>query len=536
VAVQVETQGQLQEFLEILGRRKWQVLLPAAAVLALGVFVAVVVPKKFVARTQVELRPVGVSISPKEAANAPFQIKALSRIKKVVQDLQNREYLALPPEDQVDWLLKVQKNLKVTIAQSSQQGTSFVDVEFSDVQREWAADFLRALRNDWIQDVVQRDRRKSEDELSKLREARGRLESRLTREEEQLTDLLRSHGLSATQPAPGADASRSEDPVFERLKRNEAELEAAESTSATLEVRIDAMNQRLGSMPPRLELGETVVGGVSNQEELDGIERQIQELQAQLQGIRPQHSRYKQIQDHLHALEDRRGQLTRLITKGELQRNSAPNPELAPLRQKIEEAETDLRVARARAESLRGQIETDRARVAELQDVYREVRERKERIARLSTELADAESVYQRKSREVEQLQSPLANPFEITQEVDVPTKPTEPNPWLIVGFAGAAGLGLGLALALFLEFSRSSFRSVADIARVMAVPVLGSAAPITTRRERRLAAARRVVVAVSSVVFVGAVLFVTWAWANDAKYLSQDLRDAIEGLRARLK
>ena len=42
--------------------------------------------------------------------------------------------------------------------------------------------------------------------------------------------------------------------------------------------------------------------------------------------------------------------------------------------------------------------------------------------------------------------------------------------------------------------------------------------------------------VAAASLVFVGAVLFVTWAWANDAKYLSQDVRDAIEGLRARLK
>jgi len=86
------------------------------------------------------------------------------------------------------------------------------------------------------------------------------------------------------------------------------------------------------------------------------------------------------------------------------------------------------------------------------------------------------------------------------------------------------------------LEFSKNCFRTVADIGRVMAIPVLGSVDRIVTRRELRLGALRRVSVAAASLVFVGAILFVTWAWANDAKYLSQDVRDAIEGLRARLK
>ena len=63
MAVQIETRGQLQDFLDVLRRRKWQVLLPALFVAALGAAFAVIVPKKYVVTTQVELRPIGVSVS-----------------------------------------------------------------------------------------------------------------------------------------------------------------------------------------------------------------------------------------------------------------------------------------------------------------------------------------------------------------------------------------------------------------------------------------------------------------------------------------
>ncbi len=536
MAVQVETQGQLQEFLDVLRRRKWQVALPAAMVLSLSVFFAVVVPKKFVVKTQVELRPVGVSISTKEASNAPFQLRSLARIRKVAQELQNREYLALPPDEQFDWLDDVQKKVRVTLASSSNQGSSFVNIEYSDVQREWAADFLRALRRDWIEDVVERDRRKAQDELSRLREARAQLEREYSAEEERLTELMRINGLSATQPVPGADATRTEDPVFERLRRNEAELDAVKREAATVQVRVEYLRQSLEEMPRRLDREETVISGTSNEAELEALDREIVAAQKLLSGIKPPHSDYKKTQARIRELETQREQLARIVTRNELQKTSVPNPALDPLRRRIDELEGELKVAEARKTRLQADIDTDRARVAELQDVYREVRERKERTARLSAELATAGGDYQAKLREVDLLLSPLANPFEITQEVALPSKPTEPNPFLIVTFGLIAGLGLGLGLVLFLEYSRNCFRTVADVTRVMAVPVLGSVASIVTRRERRLRAVRRALVAASSLVFVGSVLFVTWAWAQDAKYLSQDLRDAIEGLRAAFK
>jgi len=536
MAVEVETRGQLQEFLGLLSRRKWQVLLPLAIVLSLGVFFAVVTPKKYVVKTQVELRPVGISVSPKEAANAQFQIKSRERIKKVTQELQHREYLGLPPSEQEDWLEAAQKAIKVTTVQSTNQSTSFVNIEYADVSVEWAVDFLRALRNDWTLEVIDRDRRKVEDEAIRLNESRAQTERHYKREEQELTEVLRANDLSATQPMPGAGATRTEDAVFERLRRSEIDLEKVDATIEEAKVLQEELNRRLADMPTRLDLEETVVGGFSNEEELAKLELEILAAQKKLEGIRPAHSRYTQVQHEIRGLESRREQLTRMVSKGELQQRSKPNPEIATTRARIETLSMNLRVSEARRTRLLTEIEDDQRRGQELQDVYRDVRERKEKILRLSAEMAAAAASYQAKSREFLLLLSPLANPFEITQEVTAPSKPTEPNPWLIVSFSLVAGVAIGLAVAVVSEYSKNCFRTVADIGRVMAIPVLGSVDLIITRRELRVGAARRVAVAAVSVVFVGAVLFVTWAWANDAKYLSQDVRDAIEGLRAQLK
>ena len=95
MAVQIETQGQLSEFLEILSRRRWQLALPALLVLALGTALAVLIPKKFLVSTQVEVRTVSVtSSSGREAENAPNQIRAKERIRKVVESLKVPAYLA----------------------------------------------------------------------------------------------------------------------------------------------------------------------------------------------------------------------------------------------------------------------------------------------------------------------------------------------------------------------------------------------------------------------------------------------------------
>lgn len=535
MSVQVESQSQLQEFLQVLRLRKWQIILPAASIIALGVAYAVIVPKKYVARTQVELRTVGVSISSKEGANATFQIRSTNRIRKVLKDCQRAEFLALSIDEQDAFITRVQADIKVVPITGSSQGGTFVNIEYMNVERAWAIEYLRALRQDWIVDVVNRDRNKAQDEERRLLDERNKLEKQLKGEEAKLTELRRENDLSATQPTPGSNNTRSEDPVFTRLKENEAAQKSVERELQVLQARLDVTQEQYDAMPAKLAR-EDLVAGQTNEIELRELELEIVTLEAKLQGIRPAFSGYQLISGQLEKKRERRDQIRRLVTKGQIETTTIDNPERAVLSKQIDAVKSEMAQKRAALVGLKADIETDTARVAQLQDVYSQEREYTDRISRIKEALAAASLEYQKQVRQVELLMSPLANPFEITAEVVADTKPTEPNPWLIVAFGVVAGLGLGLTLAVTAEFSKSCFRSVADITRVMVVPVLGAISPIATRRDRRLTLARRTTVGLASLVFIGAVLFVTWAWANDAQLLSQDLRDAIERLRTKMR
>ena len=210
MAVQIDSPGQLQDFLAILKKRKWQVLLPVAYALTLGGSFAVLVPKKYRCSTQVELRELyiegaradrALSISSIEAESAPQQLQSLTRIRSVVEKLEWPDYLRLSPQDRNEFLVGLRRNLTVNVPRREKNtGSTFVTISYSDVNPQRAYQFLREIRGAWIDEVVVRDREQIRFEFENLL-GRGREEQRVHDELlEQLTQLKAKHDLSPTQP------------------------------------------------------------------------------------------------------------------------------------------------------------------------------------------------------------------------------------------------------------------------------------------------------------------------------------------------
>lgn len=535
MGVQIETRGQLQDFVDILRRRKWQVLLPAAFVIALGAAFAVLVPKKYVVKTVVELRPVSVSVSSKDGANATFQIRSRERVKKVVQDLKNEEYLTLPPEERFQFLMDIVSDVKVRLDRAGDNVTTFVNIEYASVDPLWARTFLRALREDWIQDVIDRDRNKLRDEKEKLFEAKQKLERELKRQEEEVTELKRKHNLSATQSVPG-DGARGEDPVYARLQLAKQRALELENEISRQDKQVELLRKSYEEMPELVASEQQVVAGSSNDAELRALDEQIVEMRHQIDAYRPEHTKFKKLSRELDDLLDRREQLAHIVQRSEVLTTSTPNPEREPLRKRIEALEFDRATNANALEAVEKRIEDDERTHAELQKVYEELRVKGVSIANLQASLTSTSIAYTNKAQQFEMVDGPTGNPFSITEEVVPPLRPTEPNPWLIVSFSVLAGFGLGIALAVLLEYSKNCFRSVHELSRVLVVPVLGSVNRIVTRREVRLTAARRVLVGLSSVLLLGSVAFVTWAWAKSPELLSPAVREKIEVFRSRFR
>lgn len=535
MAIPIEPRGQIQDFLDVLRRRAWQIAVPAVFVIAIGSCLTAIVPRKYLARTQLELRQVGAQGAAKEGQNAKFQILAPARIKQVVEDLKNPVYLALEEPERREFLRDVQNDLRVDIQAPGAQSSIFITISYAHVDRGWSATLLRGLRDDWREDVLERDKNKLKDERQKLGLERKNIEERFLREEEELANLKRISKISATQPIPGTTGVRNEDPEYDRLQASKDKLSQTELSLAGAKTKLELLEKRLRDIPEKVSR-EQVIAGVGHQDEIREIETQIIDLEEKLSSYGQRHSKYVKIQSEIAALERRKKDLESLVTRSELTSLLVANPERLDILKQIAEAKEEVLRLESSKNFLVLAIAQAETRVSELNDVYKEVRQREEKIGRLRAELLAVDKEYQSRVQQVELAEGPRGNPFATLEEINVPPKPTEPNPLILVAFSIVAGLGLGVGLAVLLEYSKSCFRSIYDVGRVMVVPVLGNINSIVTRREMRLRRTRRLLVAATSFLLLGSLGFVTWAWSAESALLSPSLRNAIEGLRSALK
>ena len=539
MAVQIETQGQLAEFLEILRRRRWQMALPALLVLSVGVTLAVLIPKKYLVSTQIEVRPVNSSLpqsqAGKEAENAPNQIRAPERIRALLSRLKVEDYLALGPREQAEFVTDVRDDLRVKVDHPVNATSSFVTIEYMDLDRKRAVQVLKSLRDDWKQDVMDNAKNNADTEANQLGEKVRQLELAIKAEEDTVSGLKQRNNISATQPIPGGRDTRAEDPGYQRLQKQKDDLGAISIELVKAEEKVASLERQLAETPERLSEAQLLAGN-SNTEELASIETQLVDLDAVLRRYRPMASGYRLALEKRNQLEIKRDALKKLVTRSELTSVATLNPQYSLLRTQLEtarlEKDQDARVK----EHLEKSIADDGKTVDLLYDVYDEIRVRTENAYLMRKQLEAATLKRDEKANLARLLASRLNDPFSVLAEVQEPKDPTEPNPWLITAFALVAGLALGLSIALSSEYGRNCFRSVHDISRVMVAPVLGTIGGILTTRQRRLLRLRRALVgALSAFVIVG-LSFVTWAWARNPELLSPQLRARIEHLRDKLR
>jgi succinoglycan biosynthesis transport protein ExoP len=541
MAPQIEGPGQLQEFLDILTRRRWQLLLPALVLLTLGIAFAVVVPKKYQVRTQVELRELFLDEEARGAAreqafgvaeNAPEQIRSPKRIQEVLEELKWPEYLTLGEAERADYEERVRDNLDVTVPRSTgKSGSAFVTVEYLDVNKEHAQDFLKALRRAWIEQVVERERTRYDVEYTQLRERQAAAEKeyeKLTREQR---DLRAQNEISGPPPPPRPPKQRVEDPTVMRFQDLEGRLEDVGVQLAARQAELEAAREELAGTEPRVPRTR-VKEGQSYEAEIAGLIQERLSLEEQLSGIRVEHPRFKQVSRKLIDLEARIQELEDRQTSAEVSQEFEPNPDY----QRLEVLVRDLAIQVGRLEAERDALlDTSgdaRRELQRLHEIYNEDRKLTDQINIVKTTLEDLRLQVEQKRLRRDVVFGSAGNPFQIIQEVQPPLRPTEPDPVLIVMFALVLGLGVGLSAALIGEFSRSCFRGPADISRALVVPVLGVISPIITRVERRRRALRRLAVGSVSMSLVGAVLFVTWAWASEPDLLGERINATIEDFR----
>ncbi|HED65607.1 MAG TPA: hypothetical protein ENJ09_08630 [Planctomycetes bacterium] len=546
--------GQIQEFLRVLRRRRWQIALPALFVFVLGCAFTVVIPKKYVVSTRVEIKESrnpfdyesknrNESTTAREIENVEQHIINYARIERIVgTELIDMwpEYKRADSTKRDEIIVAIMKSLTVErIEKNKEIGSTFIDITYKDVDGKRAEAFLKKLNTAWIDDVITRDLENLELERDVLESEFKAASKRFQEENAKWNEQARLLDVNPSLPPDATDRSGNSvnDFAFQQLTEYRHAREVNENELADARNALQSLEESYLREPETVAVPVEVAPGESYRAERRAIEAQLEKRQAYLSSIKSAHSDYLKTKAEIEELEDKLAELERLETEPVIVTKYEENPVRVELR-------TQLDAARRRVDELAKAGKRLAAKVAEFEG---RAQQRSEELALLAGFWDSKEEELKRRNELAAELRAKekAIRLFRDTSgrvaEVERPPvasdKDREPNPWLLTAFFLFAGLALGLGVALAAEYARNCYRTVGDLALVMAVPVLGAVGTITTRRERRRSALRRAVIGISSAVILLGVAWIAFLYADESRWekLPVPVLRAIEDFRLTL-
>jgi protein tyrosine kinase modulator len=544
VALQSQTPNQLQEVLGILRRRTWQVLLPAALIVALGIAIAQLLPRMYSVRTQIIVRestgPIsGGQVFQRDITSAATEILAPDLVKDVLASLEWPDYVSATPLEKQLYLMRVMANLKKPNISAAKnfQGSSQILIIYSGPDPQRAANFLNTLRDRYIENVKARVRGDALAFCNKLQELASEKDKKYREVEKRKSELQKKHRISATQGSVGKGNTRQEDPTFVQLSQAKVDLSQVESNLKNERLLLEMAQKLCADEDPMVPQTVPPAVAASTDQEIVTLTTQIRDKRAQQAPYRPPSIHYRKLESEIALLEKQLGELKGLSGSLPAQEQRwVPNVRRGQLLDQIKSHEAAIAQAEVKQRTLNSEIAELEDRHDQLQNVYRQIAELNVESDQAQKAFQEADDLYQRQKDVCEMLKDAEADPYDVVEVATAPPEPTSPNVPMIIGFSIVLGLGAGLGSAFAAEFMRNSYRSVGDIARSMAVPVLGAINSIVTPVEARRTMLRRSMVGASTLVMICSILWITWAYKTKPRLLGPGLYQLIEDLRERFR
>ena len=335
-----ESGGQVAEFKAILKKRKFQILLPAVFIFCLAMAVAVILPRKYIATGEIELRNVrlegagglGATSTAQEVQNAKEHLTNHERCRRVLNELAWPEYENLlrsyghqqPPVN--EYIKRQRLALSVVVTEKPKQARAsvFVIVKYTNTDPERASEFIATLVTRWAEELAARDEAliaAERDELQNQMEDAQRDYAEALREKNRIE---REMGAIALVDNNVIQLGGRYDPVTEELTEVRKNLSGREAELAGKEAQFEELREKILVEPDKVV--RDVVGGTSDQAGIRArLEAEIAALKAAQSGLKPAHSRYQSLQDQIEAKEAELVQLTQNPQTTILRQETVPN-------------------------------------------------------------------------------------------------------------------------------------------------------------------------------------------------------------------
>lgn len=477
-----------EEIISIILKRRWFIIVPFCLAMIVGSYLAVTLPKSYEATTTVAVQSqkvpdeivqsvVSSDISAR-LSTITQQVMSSTNIERIIEEFglfSGPQYDDMFLEDKV---ASIRKNVTIdTNIDRRGDGSSTFSISYEGNDPQKVKKIVDALATYYIDEnlkVRQNQATSTSDFLDdELETMRQRLEN-----SEKTYGEYRQKYMGELPDQLNANLS-----ILERLSEElidrQAALRETSTAIAALEQQI-VDNQRIAQ--------QTVATGTGENDEsadLGQLQAQLKSLQSRYTENHPSVVRLKGI---IAKLEEQQGsEITSEDISGTTNsiygNDSAATPQqnqLASLKLQAQNMEIEISELKKQIELYQKRVENTPKREEELLSIQRDYNNLQSQYESLRDRQLETElSVNMEKKQQGEQ--------FQIIDAARVPQRPVSPDMDKLLLMTIAAGLGLGGGIVFLLEFTKKTFKRIADVESTLGLPVLASVPAILNKKDRIL-------------------------------------------------
>ncbi|MEO0481446.1 MAG: hypothetical protein AAF196_18400 [Planctomycetota bacterium] len=522
-------------YLDLLKRRRWQVIPATIGGLLIGTLVAFVIPRYYVAKTTIAYKGIpfdrdseeeddeftGVFSFANESIPDNFVEPALIQLGRIGPgtSVEERRPIIEAAQGQID----------VAVFTGARDNWPRVVIEYKDEDGNLSAAFTNAIAQVWIESIVAdlsaSARAELDDANTDVEAAKNVVDGLIT----QRTGLFQRFGLALFQPSPtdrpgiqGLQLDQNIQLAIGDISTWDLELLDTQNEIRQLRARLDGVDQFLPIDARGSDVPESVRIAIAT------ATRNAELARAAAGNFRPGTAMHAGAERIAIQAEAKLREVVETLTSATGTNLQRPNPRFKDLQRELELAESkeiQLEAKIARRERDRDALIEQRS---QLPQQILEITRVNLALDTAEEDLSEKQTLRDRLQRQVDQITDRQL--FARNRAV-VPPAPTDPNIVIVALTGSIVGLAAAIGLVLLIDFLRSTFKTVDDVSYAIQVPILGSMAYLETAEVREAQFRTRRNVALVAGTFFALLAGVVLVYLVAPTRLPTTVADFLEGL-----
>lgn len=520
----------LRRYLDLVKRRRWQVVPVSLLGLLVGGLVAFFIPRFFVAETMLMHQQLPGKTTDREN---PFgEIVATAKtsiplyVEAAIEQLNWPEINGLVDFEQQQFYRSVESRVFVQDRNGGDKSRRFATlfVQYRDRDGKRSADLLNKLVEVWMEERLDALREPAKKRNREAGDKAARARQTLQGYDLEKQSLETRYGID---PQVDPTTQMREYTVRQAdVKKRAQELRTKKKERILLEVRLEQAQKELALINPRVkpEAQLWLLAAAKHPEAARLLPQALLLQHAYENNLVEGTAGWYVAKGAYEMSVDRIKQLLPQVEVGP--DGMVPNPDHSAKLEEVKTLTAQVEVLRREIQLLEEGLKAEALRGIELSEGLRLYVAKQRQIE--EAESARTQAVTDQRDAQAQLAALTRDRPIQVMRSAQVPPVPTDPNILVVALIGCVLGLGAAIGLILLLDMLQGSFKTLDDVERGLGVPVLGGVSYLETEEQRVVAVRGRKRATIAAAVALFLVTVVVTVFYVDPTRLPSVVRDVL--------